>query len=313
MHKYFIINEEVSNALKAKKPIVALESTIISHGMPYPQNLETAKSLELIVRKYNCVPATIAIIKGKVHIGLSNEQLEDFAQYKRSEVKKASTRDLPILMAKGAHASTTVAATSYIASNVGIKFFATGGIGGVHKGVEKTMDISNDLITMSKTNMCIVSAGVKSILDIPKTLEMLETFGVPVVTYGSENFPAFYLSNSGVKSPAFENDLDKLALMTTMHFDVLVMDRAFFVANPISKKDEAECEIINKAIATSLKEVKQKGILGRDITPYVLGRVAELTDNESLSANIKLVESNAELASKLAFRYHKNLDKKNFK
>ena len=305
MHNYFVLSESVANALKEKKPIVALESTIISHGMPYPENLQTAKSLEYIVSENGCVPATIAIIKGKIHVGLSEKELNYFAQLDRKDVDKVSTRDFPIVLAKMRNGSTTVAATSYIASNVGIKFLATGGIGGVHRGVSHTLDISNDLVTMSKTNICVVSAGVKSILDIPKTLEMLETLGVPVVTYGSKTFPAFYTRDSGVKSPSSESDLETLTKMVKIHFDVMVMERSFFIANPISPDFECQLEDINNATKRALEEAEEKKLEGRDITPFLLKRIAELTENRSLKANIKLVESNARLTSEIARRYFK--------
>lgn len=304
MENLFIIEPTVAKALESNLPVVALESTIITHGMPYPQNLETAQSLEAIVKENNCTPATIAIIKGKIHIGLSPEELSNFAQLKHHEVKKASTRDLPILIAQKANGSTTVAATSFIASKVGIKFFATGGIGGVHRGVTQTLDISNDLVTMAKTPICVVSAGVKSILDIPKTLELLETLGVPVVTWKSEKFPAFFIRDSGVKSPASESDLETLAEIARTHFDILKMKRTLFVANPISESDQCEFEVVQQAIDDALKEKEEKNILGRDITPFILQRVNELTKGKSLAANIKLVRSNARLASRLAFQYH---------
>lgn len=301
-----IYTEEVKDALDNKKPVVALESTIITFGMPYPQNLETAKTLEQIVKDNGCVPATIAIINGKVHFGLTSTQLEEFAKLTKEDVDKVSTRDLPIVLSKKRSGATTVAATSYLASRVGIKFFATGGIGGVHRGVEETLDISNDLVSMSKTQICIVSAGVKSILDIAKTLEMLETLGVPVVTYGSEIFPAFYTSNSGVKSPASENNIDVIGEMVKTHFDDLNMKRSFFVANPISSDHESKIQEINDATALALKEVEEKNIKGRDITPYVLFRIANLTENRSLESNIKLIESNTKVASKLAKYYFDN-------
>jgi pseudouridine-5'-phosphate glycosidase len=303
MHKTFKISEQVATALKEKKPIVALESTIISHGMPYPQNLETAKSLEDIILSKQCVPATIAIIQGIVHVGLTPSELEDFAKMPPSNVHKVSTRDLPIILAKKLNGSTTVAATSFIASKVGIKFFATGGLGGVHRGVEETLDISNDLVTLAQTRVCVVSAGVKAILDIAKTIEMLETLGVPVVTFGQENFPAFYTSDSKIKSPASESDKDTIADMLKCHFDVLEFKRAFLVANPISKEHEANFSEVAQAIDTALEECTQKQVKGRDFTPYMLRRVAELTEGRSLASNIKLVQSNAGLAADLALKY----------
>jgi pseudouridine-5'-phosphate glycosidase len=299
----YIFSQEVSDALKNNRPVVALESTIITYGMPYPQNLETAKALEQIVKNNDCVPATVAIINGQVHIGLSSTQLEQFAKLSKNEVDKVSTRDLPIVLSKKRSGATTVAATSYLASRAGIKFFATGGIGGVHRGVEETLDISNDLVSMSKTQICVVSAGVKSILDIAKTLEMLETLGVPVVTYGSEIFPAFYTRNSGVKSPAWESNIEVIGEMVRTHFDDLDMKRSFFIANPISAEHESAIQEINDATALALKEVEEKNIKGRDITPYVLFRIAGLTENRSLESNIKLIESNTKVASQLAKYY----------
>ena len=280
MENYFVVNPLVAQALKEKRAVVALESTIITHGMPYPHNLETARSLENIVKGNDCVPATIAIIKGKIHIGLSDKELTAFAELEGHQVRKASSRDLPILLAQKANGSTTVA------------------------GVTETLDISNDLVTMSRTPICVVSAGVKSILDIPKTLEMLETLGVPVVTWGATQFPAFFIRDSGVKSPASESNLDTLAEMAHMHFDIMKMERTFFVANPISNQDQCEFEVVQKAIDQALKEREERNILGRDITPFILGRVNELTKGKSLAANIKLVRSNADLASKLARAYY---------
>ena len=304
MEKHFTVSEKVSNALKKGLPVVALESTIISHGMPFPQNLETARSLESIISSKGCTPATIAIVQGQVHIGLTDEQLHDFAKLPPSKVCKVSTRDLPVVMAKKLDGSTTVAATSFIAAKVGIKFFATGGLGGVHRGVEETMDISNDLVTLSKTRVCVVSAGVKAILDIEKTIEMLETLGVPVITFGFENFPAFYTRDSGIKSPATSNDPSEIAEMLKCHFDVLEFQRAFLVANPISTEYETDLKEIADAIKRALEECKEKQIKGRDFTPYMLKRVAEITQGRSLASNIKLVQSNAALAADLALKYY---------
>lgn len=299
-----IVSEKVSQALEKGLPVVALESTIISHGMPFPQNLETAQSLENIISSKGCVPATVAIVQGRVHIGLTNEQLQNFAKLPPSNVRKVSTRDLPIIMAKKLNGSTTVAATSFIAAKVGIKFFATGGLGGVHRGVEETLDISNDLVTLAKTRMCVVSAGVKAILDIEKTIEMLETLGVPVITFGFENFPAFYTRDSGIKSPATSSDTNEIAEMLKCHFDVLEFQRSFLVANPISPEYEADLKEIADAIEKALEECKKLQIKGRDFTPHMLKRVAEITQGRSLASNIKLVQSNAALAAELALKYY---------
>ena len=219
MEKYFVISKEVQNGLNNNKPIVALESTIITHGMPFPENYETAKSVENVIRSYGVIPATIAIIKGKIHVGLSNEQIFELSQKSANKsiyVHKCTKRDLPYVLHNKYYGSTTVAATMFISSLVGIKIFVTGGIGGVHRDVMDTLDISADLIQLSNTNVTVICAGVKTILDIPKTLEYLETHGVSITTLGQRQFPAFFINDSGVKSPLYSETIDDIAGLISM-------------------------------------------------------------------------------------------------
>lgn len=292
-----IIHPEVQQALKEKKPVVALESTIISHGMPWPRNMETALSVEDAVRAAGAIPATIAIRDGKLLVGLSKEEVEYFAQ--ATDVWKVSLRDMPFVLAKKFPGATTVAATMRIASMAGISIFATGGIGGVHRGAETTMDISADLIEMAQTNVAVVSAGVKSILDIGLTLEYLETFGIPVVTYQQDEFPSFYSQKSGFMSPLRLDSPKEIADMLLLKWD-LSLQGTVMIANPVSKEREVAPEVIERSIIEALKEADQQHIKGKNVTPFLLKYIAGHSKGESLDANIALIHSNASLAAKIA-------------
>lgn len=297
LEKYLDIKKEVREAIDSGKPVVALESTIISHGMPYPENIETAKKVEKIVRDNGSIPATIAILNGRIKIGLTNDELEYLA--KEDNVKKTSRRDIPFVVSKKLNGATTVASTMICADLANIRVFATGGIGGVHRGAQETFDISADLIEMSKTNVAVVCAGAKSILDIGLTLEYLETHGVPVVGFGTEEFPAFYTRKSGF-SVDYKVDSEKeLAEIIKSKWD-LKLKGGLVIGNPIPKEYEMDHRIINKAIDDSLEEANINGIYGKEVTPFLLDKVKEITKGESLNSNIQLVYNNAKIASKLA-------------
>lgn len=291
------VGEEVSAALQAGRAVVALESTIISHGMPFPANFETALGVEAEVRQNGAVPATIAILNGDIVVGMSAEEIRSFAQ--TEGIAKCSIRDLPYIISKRRNGSTTVAATSYIAHLAGIHVFATGGIGGVHRGAEITMDISNDLVALSTIPIVVVCAGIKSILDIEKTLEVLETLGVPAVTLRQQDFPAFFVRSSGIPSP-LQLDTEKEVCEMYRVRKALGMKSGLLIANPISASLQANQNRVNTAIQKALQEVDDKHITGREITPYILGRVNELSDGESLQANIALIKSNARVAAQIA-------------
>ena len=293
-----IYTDEVYNALKHNKPVVALESTIISHGMPYPKNKEVALELESIVRENGSIPATIAIINGDICVGLNEDQIEYLAN-PQNEIIKTSIRDLPIVVAKGLSGATTVATTSYIASLSGIDVFATGGIGGVHRDVATSLDISNDLEELSKSDLIVVCAGVKSILDIPKTLEYLETKGVPVIGYKTLEMPSFYSNKSGVVLEYKAESPLEVAKMADAKW-ALGLNGAILVANPIDDLYSYPKEEIDKAIDEALKDASKDNISGKRATPYLLNRIKELTGGKSLEANINLVKSNARLASLIA-------------
>ena len=297
-----IISPEVQHALDTNLPIVALESTIISHGMPWPQNAVTAKLVEDEVRKYGAVPATIAIRDGKCLVGLREEDIDYLGQ--TSGVWKVSLRDMPYVIAKKLPGATTVAATMRIASMVGIKIFATGGIGGVHRGATDTMDISADLTEMAHTNVAIVAAGVKSILDIGLTLEYLETSGVPVVTFGQDAFPSFYSSKSGFQSPLRMDTPKELALLLQSKWD-LGLNGSVLIANPIPKEFEMEQEEIEVHILDALQEANRLHIKGKEVTPFLLKAIAGNTHGESLEANIALIKNNAKVASQIAVALYK--------
>ena len=297
MNQYLDINPEVAAALAAGKPVVALESTIISHGMPYPQNVETALQVEAIIRENGAVPATIAIIGGRLKAGLSHEEIEYFGK-KGTAIHKASRRDLAVICARGEDGATTVATTMIIAHMAGIKIFATGGIGGVHRGAETTMDISADLEELGRPPVMVVCAGAKSILDLGLTLEYLETKGVPVIGYGTEELPAFYTRQSGFGVDYRIDTPEELA-------QVYAAQRAMelggmLVTNPIPEEFSMPKAVIDAAIDQAIGECNAKGIHGKDTTPFLLARVAEITGGNSLASNIRLVYNNAALAAKTA-------------
>lgn len=299
---YLDISAEVLNALRSYKPIVALESTIISHGMPYPDNIATALELEKIIRDNGATPATIAIINGRIKIGINREELEVLAQSK--DVVKVSRRDIPSIIALGKTGATTVASTMIFAQLAGINVFATGGIGGVHRGAELSFDISADLTELSQTNVAVVCAGVKSILDIGKTLEKLETLGVPVLGHKTEEFPSFYTRKSGFHVDYRFDTPQECAKMLKTKWD-LNLDGGVVVANPIPEEYEANQEIIDSAIIQALQEADKNHVKGKEVTPFLLAKVKELTGGESLEANIALVRNNAALAAKIAVEYCK--------
>ena len=298
MNKYLNVSKEVREALKNNQPVVALESTIISHGMPYPKNVETARAVEKIIRDNGAIPATIAIIGGKLTVGCSEEEIALLGKQGLS-VPKVSRRDIPFVVAQKANGATTVAATMYIASLAGIDVFATGGIGGAHRGSEKTMDISADLDELQQTNVMVVCAGAKSILDIGLTLECLETRGVAVVGYQTEDMPAFYTQKSGYKVD-YKLDTPKQIAEAFYCKNAVGLRGGMLVANPIPKQYAMDEQRINAAIAEALAEADQAGISGKKITPFLLDKVQKLTGGDSLESNIELVFNNAKLASNVA-------------
>ena len=301
-HPALRLSDEVTAALREGRPLVALESTIISHGMPYPRNVEMAVEVEGIVRDGGATPATIAVLDGIPRIGLDREELETLATH--PDVAKVSLRDLPHVMARRAHGATTVASTMRLASLAGIRVFVTGGLGGVHRGAATTMDVSADLTELGQTDVAVVSAGVKSILDIGLTLEVLETLGVPVVTYGADEFPSFYSRSSGHASPLRADTVEELAAMMAAKWD-LGLAGAISVANPVPVEDEMPADQVGSLIDQALAECDERGIRGKDITPFLLGRVVELSGGRSLDTNIALVRSNARLGAALAVAHHR--------
>ena len=302
LNDYLDFHPDVENALKNNLPIVALESTIISHGMPYPKNIETALMVEETVRSNNAVPATIAIIKGRLKIGLTEKEIEFLAT--NDEIKKISRRDLAIAVSQKLSGSTTVASTMIIASLANIVVFATGGIGGVHRGAETSLDISADLDELSRTNVCVVCAGVKSILDIGLTLEYLETKGVPVIGYKTSELPAFYSIKSGFNVDYRVDAAIDIANILKTKFD-LTIDGGILVTNPIPVAFELESSVMNEAIDLAIIESDNENITGKKITPYLLSKVNEITKGKSLDANIKLITNNADLAAKIAVHFSK--------
>ena len=302
LNDYLDFHPDIENALKNNLPIVALESTIISHGMPYPKNVETALMVEETVRSNNAVPATIAIIKGRLKIGLTEKEIEFLAT--NDEIKKISRRDLAIAVSQQLSGSTTVASTMIIAKLANIAVFATGGIGGVHRGAETTLDISADLDELSRTNVCVVCAGVKSILDIGLTLEYLETKGVPVIGYKTSEMPAFYSTKSGFNVDYRIDAAADIANILKTKWN-LSIDGGVLVANPIPIASELESSIMNEAINQAIVEANNEKITGKKITPYLLSKVNEITKGKSLNANIKLIQNNANLAAKIAVHYLK--------
>lgn len=302
MNIYLDIHPEVREALNSNKAVVALESTIISHGMPYPQNVTTAIEVENAVRSQGAVPATIAIFNGKCHVGLTNDQLEYFGKAK--EVWKVSLRDMPYVISKKLYGATTVAATMRIAAMAGIKIFVTGGIGGVHRDASSTMDISADLTEMAQTSVAVVSAGVKSILDIGLTLEYLETKGIPVVTYGQNEFPSFYSRKSGFRSPLRSDTAEEIAAMINTKWK-LGLNGAVLIANPVPADQEITSDEMEVYIQQALHVVKEKKISGKDVTPFLLKYIADHTHGESLEANIALIKNNAKVGAEIAVAYSK--------
>ncbi|MDO5444085.1 MAG: pseudouridine-5'-phosphate glycosidase [Eubacteriales bacterium] len=303
MNKYLDISPEVKTALDTGKPVVALESTIISHGMPYPRNVETAFLVEQTIRNNGAVPATIAVIGGRLKAGLSHDEIEHLGKAGRN-VAKASRRDLPALLARGIDGATTVTTTMIIAHMAGIKIFATGGIGGVHRGAETTMDISADLEELAQTPVMVVCAGAKSILDLGLTLEYLETKGVPVIGYGTDELPAFYTRKSGFGVDYRVDSPKELADMFQAQRDIGYVG-GMLVTNPIPEEYSMDKAIIDEAIGQALRECSEQGVHGKDTTPFLLAKVVELTGGESLESNIKLVLNNAEIAAKTAVELSK--------
>ena len=299
--KYLEFNPEVRESIKTGGPVVALESTIIAHGMPYPQNVETDAALETIVRNNGAVPATIGILDGRIHVGMTASQI-DFMGMEGPNIVKCSRRDLPVLLAKRMSGATTVAATMIIAGMSGIRLFATGGIGGVHRGAETTMDISADLPELARTSVAVVSAGVKSVLDIGLTLEYLETAGVPVIGYRTDEFPAFYTRKSGFAVRHRMDDPSDIAEMLHLKW-AMALEGGVVIANPVSQESSMEHVYIQAAIEKALGEMEEMHIRGKDITPFLLKRIAEITGGRSLKSNIDLVRSNAALASAVAREY----------
>lgn len=298
LEQYLDINPEVAKALKEGKPVVALESTIISHGMPYPQNVETARKVEAIVREGGCVPATIGIVKGRLKAGLTDEEIEYMGKT-GYDVLKASRRDLPFIVANELDGATTVATTMIIAEMAGIKLFVTGGIGGVHRGAQETFDISADLMELASTNVAVICAGCKSILDIGLTLEHLETHGVPVIGYQTEDFPAFYTRKSGFKVDYKANSALEIAKTAKVKWD-LGLKGGMVIANPIPKEHAMDEIVINEAIEAAVKEAAEKGIRGKESTPFLLSKIKSITGGDSLNSNIELVFNNARVGSEIA-------------
>lgn len=307
MNPYLDITEEVADALHAGLPVVALESTIISHGMPWPRNLETALAVEDAIRKEGAVPATIAIINGRLKVGLSREELTLFSNSSLHPVK-VSRRDLPIVVAQNGNGATTVASTMIIASMAGIRFFATGGIGGVHRGAELTWDISADLDEFARTDVAVVCAGAKAILDLAKTMEYLETKGVPVIGYRTLELPAFYSRESGVMLSQRADDPMEIARLLHAKWS-LGLSGGAVIANPVPIEYSMTKNEIDAAIEQALEELAEKRIKGAAVTPYLLARVAEITGGDSLETNIALVINNAHLAARIAIAYEQMSEK----
>ena len=297
-----IINSEVKKALEENRPVVALESTIISHGMPYPKNVQTALAVEKVIRDNGAIPATIGIINGDAIVGMTPEQIEEFG--KRKGILKTSRRDLPVIYAKKLWAATTVAATMIIAKQAGIEVFVTGGIGGVHRGAQETMDISADLQELAKTNVTVICAGAKAILDLPLTLEYLETMGVPVLGFKTSELPAFYTRHSGLKVDyeisSYEEAAKVIKEKRENHLEGGVL-----ITNPIPEEYAMDDKVINDAINKALQKMKEEGIHGKEATPFLLKTVVELTGGESLESNIQLVLNNAKVGANIAKEYCK--------
>ncbi len=298
MHPILLPTPEVADALAANRPVVALESTVISHGMPYPRNLETARALEAEVRAAGAIPATIAVMDGRIRIGLDDEALERLATGGHA-VRKLSRRDLPVAIATGALGATTVAATMIGARLAGISVFATGGIGGVHREAETSFDISADLDELARTSVCVVCAGAKSILDLPKTLEVLETRGVPVLGFGTDEFPAFYSRRSGLPVDHRCDNVTAVADILRAKWQ-LGLEGGVLLANPIQPADELDADAMETAVAQALADAESNGIKGKDITPHLLAALERITGGRSLTANIALIRNNARVAAGVA-------------
>ena len=296
--KYLDINSNIKKALEEKRPVVALESTIISHGMPFPQNVETALKVEDIVRTNGAVPASIAIINGKFKVGLTKDEIEYLGR-SGQKIVKASRRDIPYLISKKVDGATTVASTMIGAEMAGIKIFATGGIGGVHRGAQKSFDISADFQELAQTNVAVICAGVKSILDLGLTLEYLETHGVPVLGYKTKELPAFYTQKSGFEVDYQMNSDTEIAHFLKVKWE-MNLKGGVVIANPIPTEFQLDYDSINEIINNAILESKDKGIKGKEITPFLLAKVKELTHGKSLEANVQLVYNNAKLAAKIA-------------
>jgi pseudouridylate synthase len=301
MNSYCDLSEAVRSALAEKRPVVALESTIICHGMPYPQNVETALAVEQCVRDNGAIPATVAIVSGKLTCGLSQSNIERLGKL-ALKVPKVSRRDIPFVLAQGGDGATTVASTMIAAGMAGIRLFATGGIGGVHRGAQQTFDVSADLQELGRTSVAVVCAGAKSILDLGLTLEYLETQGVPVVGYRTDEFPAFYTRSSGLKLEHGQDSALEIARMLRAKWDA-GLSGGVVVANPIPEEHSMDPAVIDRAIERALSEASAQGVRGKDTTPFLLARVSELTGGESLESNIALVRGNAALAAQIAAEY----------
>lgn len=297
MREHIVFNEETALALESGAAIVALETTILSHGMPYPQNVQTAVAVEAIVREEGAVPATIAVIGGRIHVGLTREQLEHFGT--AQDVLKLSRADLPYAVAAGADGATTVAATMLCAHLAGIAVFATGGVGGVHRGAERTMDVSADLEELARTPVAVVCAGAKALLDLPKTLEVLETRGVPVIGYAASEFPAFWSRSSGLPVPLRFDTPDEIAGFLRVKRE-LGIESGTLVANPIPREDEIPAEEMRGFIEIAVEQSQKEHVTGKAVTPWLLDRLFQLTCGRSLTANVALVKNNARLAARIA-------------
>lgn len=299
------VNPEVQKALDEGRPVIALESTIISHGMPYPQNVETASKVEQIIRDHGCVPATVGIVDGVGVVGLNKEEIEEMGKRGHS-IPKVSRRDLPIVMAEKSWGATTVATTMILASKAGVEFFVTGGIGGVHRGAQETFDISADLEELQNTNVTVICAGAKAILDLRLTMEVLETKGVPVLGYQTEDLPAFYCrkNSDGLKVDYAVKDPEDGARIVKAKRD-LGLTGGILITNPIPEEYAMDNAVIDKVIADAIKEMDEKGIHGKECTPFLLAKVAEITGGNSLNANIHLVFNNAAVGSEIAKAYSK--------
>lgn len=295
------VNPEVEKALKENRPVIALESTIISHGMPYPQNVETAMKVENIIREHGGVPATVGLVDGIGVVGLTPEEIEEMGKRGMS-IPKVSRRDLPMIMAEKSWGATTVATTMILASLAGVEFFVTGGIGGVHRGAETTFDVSADLEELGRTNVTVICAGAKAILDLPKTLEVLETKGVPVLGYQTEELPAFYTRTSGLKVDYAIKDAKDAAKIVKAKRD-LGLNGGILIANPIPEQYSMDPIAINKVIDKAIVEMDKKGIKGKQCTPFLLAKIADITEGKSLAANIQLVFNNAAVGTEIAKEY----------